>query len=165
MSWRSRQLPNLTLASYFTHFTSLCPFLFATLELRCWRQKALIMTSKIENREEEPEETPRWMRYMPKSKVFLDAQPHNIKSSDQQARGTEKRKIIIRKSSNAFGPTSTHALTAEATLTKDKRKRIDDSHCGIIEESNEERAVRRKVRCRSTNMTEAAELFSIVKLK
>jgi hypothetical protein len=121
----------------------------------------------------ETDQIPRWMRYMPKSKLFTEAQPSNIvdpipvdiPTSGVQTRSTA-RKVIIRKSSNIFGPTSRHATTVEASLRVEKRKRSDDADVDAMEASTLDPAlVRRKLKSRNTNMTEAAELFSIVKLK
>src|SRR5689334_19490057 len=85
---------------------------------------------------DDPEEAPRWMRYMPKLSVFANAQPQNIEPMNTngdivpincgvQTRSST-RKVVIRKSSNAFGPTSVHAMTVEARLKADKRKRSED---------------------------------------
>jgi hypothetical protein len=124
--------------------------------------------------DDETDQVPRWMRYMPKSKLFTEAQPSDILSdsipvdspnSGIQTRSTA-RKVVIRKSSNIFGPTSRHATTVEASLRVEKRKRSDDADVDAMEASTVESApVRRKLKCRNTNMAEAAELFSIVKLK
>jgi hypothetical protein len=133
----------------------------------------------------EVEEAPKWMRYMPKSSLFASAQPLNIMPANDVAsvdagQGT-RRKVLVRKSSNAFGPTSAHAMTIETRLRSDKRKRLQEEDrvmvtnatlpAGAQEDSSSatEQHGRRKVRCRGTNavpnMLEAAELFSIVKLK
>jgi hypothetical protein len=122
---------------------------------------------------DEPDEVPRWMRYMPKSELFTEAHQSNIEppgNIDKTTFGSQTRsaarKVVIRKSSNVFGPTSRHAIAVEAKLHAEKRKRCDDAEFDAMESSNVESApVRRKVKSRNLNMVEAAELFSIVKLK
>ena len=113
------------------------------------------------------EELPKWMRYLPKSNIFSNIKPLLSSTDDPipTSEHTGKRRIVkVKKSCNSFGPTSHHAMTVESKLRTDKRKRIEvedpKGEQGIVETS-----ARRKVRCRSTNMSEAAELFSIVKLK
>jgi hypothetical protein len=140
--------------------------------------------SLIDKDDGEVEEAPKWMRYMPKSSLFATAQPFNIVPANDVTTvdvGTERRrKVMVRKSSNAFGPTSTHAMTIETRLRSDKRKRLQEDE-SAMDTSNPaeaernpssvttEQQGRRKVRCRGAsaapNMLEAAELFSIVKLK
>jgi hypothetical protein len=140
-------------------------------------------THAVDDREEE--EAPKWMRYMPKSSLFASAQPLNIMPANDVAsvdagQGT-RRKVLVRKSSNAFGPTSAHAMAIETRLRSDKRTRpqeddsVMDTSAALPAVAQEdfsaatEQHGRRKVRCRGTNaapnMLEAAELFSIVKLK
>lgn len=131
---------------------------------------------------DESEELPKWMRYMPKSKLFLNAQPSivtNITPTEETAVEIEAKqkkgwkRVILKRSCNPFGPTSTHAITVESELKKEKRKRNveedhDDDENMIYETENPVRKTiteRRKVRCKVTNISEAAELFSIVKLK
>ena len=136
----------------------------------------------IDNINDEPEELPKWMRYMPKSKLFLNAQPSivtNITPTEETVVEIEAKqkkgwkRVILKRSCNPFGPTSTHAITVESELKKEKRKRNveedqDDDENMIYETENPVRksiTERRKVRCKVTNISEAAELFSIVKLK
>lgn len=129
------------------------------------------------NSQLEPEEIPRWMRYMAKSSTFVNAQPHQLPETEHKDStttisasvdvGQRKRvKAVIKRSSNPFGPTSDHAIVIEARLRSEKRKReIDLDPVETTINMNTD-APRRKVRSRhNPSMVEAAELFSIVKLK
>ena len=215
------------------------------------------MSSLNEELGDEPEELPKWMRYMPRNKIIPKSthqplvcpdypidQPTmpeknagiaqttcttaQIQTSSQQEQGSQrqqksqqyphqgntslrKRKIVIlKRSCNSFGPTSTHAISVESKISEQKRKRkeyfaeeekvtisdisnhdnllsnpkFEPTHfCPSSREANLQQNLTelnsnagnnnvettgRKVRQRldrSVNMSEAAELFSIVQLK
>lgn len=152
---------------------------YITLSLRPHDKKLcegnISMEESNQTINDEPEQAPRWMRYLPKLSVFANAQPQNIEAGNNHVEivpvncgvqtRSSTRKVVIRKSSNAFGPTSHHALTVEARLKAEKRKRSHENSGEEAMEEEEQTPVRRRVRCKNVNMLEAAELFSIVKLK
>lgn len=126
--------------------------------------------------EDEMEERPLWMRYLPNNKIIPKAHTilpigrHVISMSDE---GTSiRKKIVLKRSLNPFGPTSTHAVTVENPIQA-KRKRSDDDdemmeECPApeaIEEDMAKRKYLRSTRQRVVNVSEAAELFSIVNIK
>jgi len=127
--------------------------------------------------EDEMEERPLWMRYLPNNKIIPKAHTilpigrHVISMSNDEGTSIRK-KIILKRSLNPFGPTSTHAVTVENPIQA-KRKRSEDDDIMMeespapepVEEDMTKRKYLRSTRQRVVNVSEAAELFSIVNIK
>jgi hypothetical protein len=125
------------------------------------------------------EQKPLWMRCLPNNKIIPKSATSSVietatSSSDMM---NSRRKVSIKKSSNSFGPTSSHAVTVENVIIQAaKRKRrnteteemktVDEAQqVEEIEEEMSKRKYLRSTRQRTVNVCEAAELFSIVNLK
>ena len=173
------------------------------------------------NGDDEAEEQPLWMRYMARNKIIPTSTGNyafNVDDSlNSQTQGafaigsssvksiiskSDRKRVVLKRSLNSFGPTSNHALSVEKKLQEQKRKRNEyysmDSEInatssafiggtnssspnavhttsghamdsGDVEgvETNNNSHLGRKKRQRTANLniSEAAELFSIVKLK
>ena len=128
--------------------------------------------------EDDSDEKPLWMRYLPSNSIIPKAQPLTnsvelglCNASVGAAGSSMRKKIILKRSLNPFGPTSSHAVCVENPIQATNRKRSMD----VVEESIEEqetsedhlsaRKYLRATRPRTVNMAEAAELFSIVNIK
>lgn len=127
-------------------------------------------------RDHDLDEKPLWMRYLPNNKIIPKAQDFTggtIQVGSSSSGPTSMRKkIILKRSLNPFGPTSAHAVTVENPIQAANRKRSMD---GVVNEGDDEegasadklspRKFVKSSRQRTVNMSEAAELFSIVKIK
>jgi len=127
--------------------------------------------------EDDLDEKPLWMRYLPNNNIIPKAQPLTntvglgVCSASVGTTGSSMRKkIILKRSLNPFGPTSSHAVRVENPIQLTNRKRsmdVEESNDGqgSFEDNLSARRHLRATRPRTVNMAEAAELFSIVNIK
>ena len=141
----------------------------------------VFMAETVSNidKDDDLEQKPLWKRCLPNNKIIpKTATCTLIESATSSSDMTNsRRKVSIKKSSNSFGPTSSHAVTVENVIIQAaKRKRrnteteemktVDEAQqVEEIEEEMSKRKYLRSTRQRTVNVCEAAELFSIVNLK
>lgn len=126
--------------------------------------------------EDDLDEKPLWMRYLPNNNIIPKAQPLTntvelgVCSASVGATGSSMRKkIILKRSLNPFGPTSSHAVSVENPIVTNRKRCMDvednNDGQGSSEDNLGARRHLRTTRPRTVNIAEAAELFSIVNIK
>lgn len=153
-----------------------------------WMQYMTAMSSNDKSADVEPKDTslskseyyaeddgkPLWLRCLPSNKI-IPRTDHKILVEQTEVDITERKKgwrrVVLRRSCNPFGPTSSHALTTENPILSTKRTRSDreaaDGDEMQMESINDTDTIQKRVRYRrkpTANICEASELFAIVKL-
>lgn len=120
------------------------------------------------------DDRPLWLRCLPSNKIIPRTEQKSLVEQtelDITERKKGWRRVVLRRSCNSFGPTSSHALTTENPILSTKRTRSDregtDGDDMQVEINNNMDSIQKRVRHRrkaTANICEASELFAIVKL-